>query len=70
MEVKEGRVCSDGVIEKHYALGKELGIPGTPMDCDGRLARPLGDTWRRRSWFAALESNPKNSDSRPVSDRR
>jgi thiol:disulfide interchange protein DsbC len=23
--------CSDGVIAKHYALGQQLGIPGTPM---------------------------------------
>jgi thiol:disulfide interchange protein DsbC len=23
--------CSDAVIAKHYALGKQLGIPGTPM---------------------------------------
>jgi thiol:disulfide interchange protein DsbC len=31
VRVKEGRECSDAVIEKHYALGQQLGIPGTPM---------------------------------------
>jgi len=29
--VKAGSVCSDAVIEKHYALGQRLSIPGTPM---------------------------------------
>jgi thiol:disulfide interchange protein DsbC len=29
--VKEGSACSDAVIKKHYKLGHELGIPGTPM---------------------------------------
>jgi thiol:disulfide interchange protein DsbC len=24
-------VCRDAVIEKHYALGQQLGIAGTPM---------------------------------------
>jgi len=28
---KAGSACSDGVIAKHYALGQQLGIPGTPM---------------------------------------
>jgi thiol:disulfide interchange protein DsbC len=31
VSVKEGRACSDAVIEKHYELGQKLGIPGTPM---------------------------------------
>jgi thiol:disulfide interchange protein DsbC len=29
--VSAGKKCSDAVIAKHYALGQELGIPGTPM---------------------------------------
>jgi thiol:disulfide interchange protein DsbC len=31
VRVQEGRACSDAVIGKQYALGQELGIPGTPM---------------------------------------
>jgi thiol:disulfide interchange protein DsbC len=31
VEVQEGRACSDAVIAKQYALGQQLGIPGTPM---------------------------------------
>jgi thiol:disulfide interchange protein DsbC len=29
--VTAGGSCSDAVIAKHYALGQQLGIPGTPM---------------------------------------
>jgi len=29
--VTAGSSCSDAVIAKHYALGQQLGIPGTPM---------------------------------------
>jgi thiol:disulfide interchange protein DsbC len=29
--VSTERSCSDAVIAKHYALGQQLGIPGTPM---------------------------------------
>jgi thiol:disulfide interchange protein DsbC len=31
LSTKVGRACSDAVVGKHYALGQELGIPGTPM---------------------------------------
>jgi protein-disulfide isomerase len=31
VKVREGRACGDAVIGKQYALGKEFGIPGTPM---------------------------------------
>lgn len=31
VKVQEGRACSDAVIAKHYALGQQLVIPGTPM---------------------------------------
>jgi thiol:disulfide interchange protein DsbC len=31
VSVKAGSACGDAVIEKHYALGRQLGIPGTPM---------------------------------------
>jgi len=30
-EVSASHSCSDAVIAKHYALGQQLGIPGTPM---------------------------------------
>lgn len=30
-EVNAKSSCSDAVIAKHYALGQQLGIPGTPM---------------------------------------
>lgn len=30
-EVTASSSCSDAVIAKHYALGRQLGIPGTPM---------------------------------------
>jgi thiol:disulfide interchange protein DsbC len=29
--VREGSACTDAVIRKHYALGQQLGVPGTPM---------------------------------------
>jgi thiol:disulfide interchange protein DsbC len=29
--VNAAGACSDAVIAKHYALGQQLGIPGTPM---------------------------------------
>ena len=31
VSVKAGSACSDAVIARHYALGQQLGIPGTPM---------------------------------------
>jgi thiol:disulfide interchange protein DsbC len=30
-EVSAANSCSDALIAKHYALGQQLGIPGTPM---------------------------------------
>ncbi len=30
-EVRVGNSCGDAVIAQHYALGQQLGIPGTPM---------------------------------------
>jgi thiol:disulfide interchange protein DsbC len=34
-EVSAAGNCSDAVIAKHYALGQQLGIPGTPMIVTG-----------------------------------
>jgi protein-disulfide isomerase len=31
VKVRERRACSDAVIARHYTLGQQLGIPGTPM---------------------------------------
>jgi thiol:disulfide interchange protein DsbC len=31
VSARAGTACGDAVIAKHYALGQQLGIPGTPM---------------------------------------
>lgn len=48
--------CSDAVIAKHYALGQQLGIPGTPMVVlsDGTS---LGGYLSPDRMLAALEAN-------------
>jgi thiol:disulfide interchange protein DsbC len=58
VKVREGRACSDAVIEKHYALGQELGIPGTPMIVmdDGTS---VGGYMAPEQLVAALESKPQ-----------
>jgi thiol:disulfide interchange protein DsbC len=51
-----GGSCSDAVIAKHYALGQQLGIPGTPMVVlsDGTS---LGGYMSPDKMLAALEEN-------------
>jgi thiol:disulfide interchange protein DsbC len=54
--VNAGGSCSDAVIAKHYALGQQLGIPGTPMVVltDGTS---LGGYMSPDKMLAALEEN-------------
>jgi thiol:disulfide interchange protein DsbC len=54
--VSAGSSCSDAVIAKHYALGQQLGIPGTPMVVlsDGTS---LGGYMSPDKMLAALEAN-------------
>lgn len=73
-EVTAARSCSDAVIAKHYALGQQLGIPGTPMivPSDGTS---LGGYLPPDKLLAALDARAAegdpNGDSRPAvsSDR-
>jgi thiol:disulfide interchange protein DsbC len=68
-EVKglEGRVRSDAVIANHYALGQQLGIPGTPMIVlsDGTS---LGGYMALEKLFAALEEHAPDQ-ANGMSDR-
>jgi thiol:disulfide interchange protein DsbC len=54
--VKEGRACSDAVIEKQYASGQELGIPGTPMIVMGD-GTSVGGYMAPEKLLAALEEH-------------
>jgi thiol:disulfide interchange protein DsbC len=55
--------CSDAVIAKHYALGQQLGIPGTPMIVlsDGTS---LGGYMSPDALLAALEEHAAASGSK------
>jgi thiol:disulfide interchange protein DsbC len=54
--VSAGSSCSDAVIAGHYALGQQLGIPGTPMILlsDGTA---LGGYMSPDKMLAAIEEN-------------
>jgi thiol:disulfide interchange protein DsbC len=54
VKVSPGRRCSDAVIAKHYALGQQLGIPGTPMIVMGD-GTSLGGYMAPDKLLAALE---------------
>ncbi len=77
VKVQEGRACSDAVIAKHYALGQQLGIPGTPIIVLGDGTSHGGcmsveQTARRDREARGRSGQQKiqlNSDSRPVRDR-
>jgi protein-disulfide isomerase len=63
VKVQEGRACSDGVIAKHYVLGQQLGIPGTPMIVMGD-GTSLGGYMAPEKLLAALEEHAVEADGR------
>ena len=62
--VSAERKCSDAVIAKHYELGRELGIPGTPMMVlsDGTS---LGGYMAPDKLLVALAAHAQNSRGNP-----
>jgi thiol:disulfide interchange protein DsbC len=56
VRVQDGRACSDAVIGKQYALGQELGIPGTPMIVMGD-GTSLGGYMSPEKLVAAIEEH-------------
>jgi thiol:disulfide interchange protein DsbC len=62
VKVQEGRACSDGVIEKQYALGQQLGVLGRPMIVMSD-ATSLGGYMSPDRLVAALEEHAKERTS-------